>query len=182
MAEPLSPETRALLALHLVPGIGPRLTAALLERFGSASAVLRAGAAELREVPHLGPKLAAQLAQVLGSLDVEGELEQMERFGVRLIALGTPEYPAALADIPDSPHLLYTRGTLTPADATAVALVGSRQCTDYGKRVASRLASGLARAGVTIVSGLPSGTTLETILTLKFDKADVEASALESAS
>jgi DNA processing protein len=108
----LPPEVRDLLALHLVTGVGPRLTAALLERFGSAAAALRASAAELAEVPHIGPQLAARLADAKTRPDVDAELACMARYGVRLVALGSPEYPAALATIPDPPRLLYVRGTL----------------------------------------------------------------------
>jgi DNA processing protein len=157
MPTPLSAEVRELLTLSLVPGIGPRLTTALLERFGSAGAALRASVAELCTVPYITPRLAEALTQALAHSDATAELERMERHHVRLIALGTPEYPPSLANIPDPPHLLYVRGTLTPADANAVALVGSRHCTDYGRRVASRLTTGLVRAGVTVISGLARG-------------------------
>ena len=161
MSSPLSPEVRALLVLHLVPGLGPRLTAALLDRLGSAGAVVGASSAELCEVPHIGPKLAADIGEAVRRADVDGELQRMERHGVRLLALGTPEYPESLTTIPDPSHLLYIRGTLEARDAKAVAIVGSRSCSAYGRRVADRLAGGLARAGYTIVSGLPLGTSLE---------------------
>jgi DNA processing protein len=155
---PTAPDDlRDLLALHLAPGLGPCRTAALLQHFGSAARARRASSAELREVAGLGPKLAEQLARALPAADVDGELRRVERGGARLVALGTPEYPAALAQISDPPHLLYVRGTLTPADGLAVALVGSRGCSEYGRRTAARLAAGLARAGVTVVSGLARG-------------------------
>src|SRR5262249_9798118 len=65
--------------------------------------------------------------------------------------------PRLLAEIPDAPHLLYVRGGLVPADGNAVAVVGSRQCSSYGKRLAEQIAGGLARAGFTVVSGLARG-------------------------
>jgi DNA processing protein len=153
----LSAELRDLLALQLVSGVGPRLTAALLERFGSATATLRATVAELREVPYIGGELAERIATARTSSDVDGEVARMEKFGVRIIAHRTPEYPALLAEISDAPYLLYARGTPTAADGNAVAVVGSRGCTDYGRRVAARLGAGLARAGFTVVSGLARG-------------------------
>jgi DNA processing protein len=152
-----SPEIQDLLALHLVPGLGPRLTKALLERFGSAAAVLRASPAQLMEVPHIGSKLAHALSEAMRRLDVAGELELIERHHVRLLALGMPEYPGPLASIYDPPQLLFIRGTWMARDSEAVAIVGSRQCSSYGKRVAERLAGGLAGAGFTIVSGLARG-------------------------
>src|ERR671934_227091 len=69
MPDTISPDLRDLLALHLVPGIGPRLTAALLERFGSAAAVRRASAAELAGVPRIGEQTAGELAPALREAD-----------------------------------------------------------------------------------------------------------------
>jgi DNA processing protein len=157
MLERCSPEVRDLLTLRLVPGLGPRLTAALLNRFGSAAAVLRATPAQLREIPHIGEKIAIEICNAISRVEVDKELEQMDRHEVRVLALGSPEYPACLASIPDPPSLLYVRGTLMAQDANAVALVGSRSCTAYGRRNAERLAQGLARAGYTVVSGLARG-------------------------
>jgi DNA processing protein len=157
MSEALSAEMRDLLALTLVPGLGPRLTAALLNRFGSAAAVRRAGVHQLRQVPHIGPQLAQQFAEGLATVDLDRELGLLEKHRVHLRAVGSAAYPARLATIVDPPHLLYARGTITEADSAAVALVGSRQCTAYGKRMAERLAGGLVRAGFTVVSGLARG-------------------------
>jgi DNA processing protein len=157
MSLTLSADVRALLALHLVPGIGTRLTSALLERFGSAAGVLQASAAQLQEVPHIGAKLAHSLSLAMRQIDVDAELELMERQSVRLLVRDGPDFPPSLQDIPDSPHLLYVRGTLLPSDARAVALVGSRQYTGYGRRVAERLTADLVRAGFTVISGLARG-------------------------
>jgi DNA processing protein len=157
MPEALSAELRDLLALHLVPGLGPRLTSALLERFGSAAAALQATAAQLQEVPHIGAKLSQSLSVAMRRVDVAAELELIARQDVRLLVRGSTDFPPALQDIPDPPQLLYVCGTLVPNDARAVALVGSRQFTSYGRRMAERLATDLVRAGFTVVSGLARG-------------------------
>jgi DNA processing protein len=157
MTAPVSAEVRDLLALHLVPGIGPRLTAALLERFGSAAGVRRAKAAELRQVPYIGETLANKLAAALQSTDVDAELQRMARHQVTLLVLGSAQYPSALANIPNPPHLIYQKGALDPRDVQAVAIVGARGCTPGGKRLAEHLAADLARAGYTVVSGLARG-------------------------
>ncbi len=157
MSSPLTPELRDLLALSLVPGLGPRLTRALLQRFGSATAVRHATAEQLQQVPHIGAELASRFARSLAGSNVEPELDLLQRHGVELLPITSPAYPARLATISDSPPLLYFRGTVTPADDRAVALVGSRRFTAYGRKVTERLASGLARAGVTVVSGLARG-------------------------
>lgn len=157
MSAAISPELRDLLAMTLVPGLGPRLTAAILERFGSASAARLATGTELQEIPHIGTKLAGDFALALRTVDVDGEIERIGKHGVHLLASSGPNYPAALKTIPDPPHLLYVRGEIKAADDKAVAIVGSRQCTPYGKRFTEKLAAGLARAGFTVVSGLARG-------------------------
>ncbi len=153
----LSAEERDLLALHLVTGIGPRLTAALLDRFGTASAILSASVPELLEVPYLGQKIAAQLQKALANPEVDKECAEIDRHGVQVRVLGRPGYPANLATIDDAPRLLFCKGIIEPRDEKAIAIVGSRACTSYGKRLAERIAGDLARAGWTIVSGLARG-------------------------
>lgn len=157
MPDLFDPETRDLLALSLVPGLGPRLTEALIQRFGSAAAVRKASAADLRSVPHVGEKLSAAFADSLRNADVDAELEALSKHGVRLLMKGRDGYPASLVELPDAPYLLFVRGELQTCDARAVAIVGSRHCTAYGRRVAEKMASDLARAGVTVVSGLARG-------------------------
>src|SRR5262245_49260436 len=146
-----------LLALSLVPGLGPRLTQALLDHFGSAASARRATAGQLQEVPHIGAKLAYDFAAALRTVDPTAEFELARRHDVALVPFSSPDYPERLKDMPDAPHLLYVRGTVLPADANAVAIVGSRKCSAYGLRVAGKLAGDLARAGYTVVSGLALG-------------------------
>jgi DNA processing protein len=157
MSAILLPECRDLLALTLVPGLGPRLTQALLDHFGGATAARQATVERMQQVPHIGPLLARQFVESLASVDVEPEIALTEKHGVTLLPMNSLGYPTLLREISDAPPMLYLRGSLTPADGRAVALVGSRQCTSYGKKVAERLATGLARAGITVISGLARG-------------------------
>jgi DNA processing protein len=157
MPEGISPQSQDMLAMALVPGLGPRLTAALIKHLGSAAAVLKANPQQLRQVPYIGEKLSEQFVTALRSIRLDGELEQIAKHHVRLLALGEAGYPEALAQIPDSPPLLYYRGSVTEADGRAIAIVGSRSCTAYGRRMADRIATELVRAGYTIVSGLARG-------------------------
>jgi DNA processing protein len=128
-----------------------------LRHFGSAAAALRASPNALHQIPHIGEKTANDMHSAFQSLSIEEEIARMEKHGVGVIALGAPEYPAILATIADPPHLLYCRGKLLPQDAKAVAVVGSRHCTAYGRRAAAWLVTGLVRAGYTVVSGLARG-------------------------
>jgi len=146
-----------LVCLTMVPGVGPHTCRALLERFGTASAVLDAPLGSLRTVPGVGTALAERIARARRELDPAADLELCRQAGVAVIARGDPAYPAALEQIPDPPCLLYCRGTLTARDALAIAIVGSRRSTPYGMRIAERLAAALARVGLTVVSGLARG-------------------------
>jgi DNA processing protein len=145
------------LRLALVPGIGPRLTQLLCDRFGSVSAVLSASVADVQQVPGIGPKLAMSLVTHGRQAEALEEWKRCQRAGVQLFLRGSGPYSPALDRIPDPPHLLYCRGELRPSDELAVAIVGSRHCTAYGRQQAERIAAGLARAGVTVVSGLARG-------------------------
>ncbi|GIW87248.1 MAG: DNA polymerase III [Isosphaeraceae bacterium] len=152
-----SVELRELLRLTLVPGLGPATIATLLEHGGSAARVTRMGERELREIPGIGPRLAGKIAAARTEVDPDLELELCRARGVWLLTREMDAYPPRLREIVDPPVMLYVRGTLEPRDELAVAMVGSRRCSAYGARVAERLAASLARAGVTVVSGLARG-------------------------
>jgi DNA processing protein len=151
------PELIDAIRLSLVSGVGPILRKALIERFGTASAVLSAAMSDLREVPGIGPKTARAIAGAKNEIDAEREIAVCRDKGVSILTQGDPAYPRALQEIPDPPGVLFVRGEIKPQDAIGVAIVGSRHATHYGTMVAERLASSLARAGVTIVSGLARG-------------------------
>ena len=84
-------------------------------------------------------------------------LEALRGLNVRPIPLGSPEYPAALRELPDAPPVLFVRGAALPAVDRAVAVVGARAASPYGRETATRLAVDLARLGFTVVSGLARG-------------------------
>ena len=158
MPPPLfTPILRDHLALALISGLGPKLTRAVLQHFGSPSAVLHATAAQLELVPLIGAKLAHKFAEGFRSVDVEVECNLITKHDVSVTLLGSDDYPARLADISDCPVLLYHRGMWTDADRNAIGIVGSRSCTSYGKRTAERIATGLVNAGYTVISGLARG-------------------------
>ncbi len=146
-----------LLRLHLIPGVGPRTSTLLLEYFGTASAVLRASGPELLSVEGIGPKLSVAITRARQDESAVKELERCREAGITLLIRGEADYPKALLETPDPPAVLYCRGTYEPRDSLAVAIVGTRKCSVYGRQTAERLGGSLARAGVTIVSGLARG-------------------------
>lgn len=143
--------------LACVPGVGGMMRQRLLERFGSPEGVFAASPAELATVSKVGPKLVQLIPEFATSRVAEETLELCHRRGVEILVEGGPGYPRLLGQIPDPPGVLFVRGRIEPCDAIAVAIVGSRHATAYGRRVAHQLAGGLVRAGYTIVSGLARG-------------------------
>ena len=150
-------EVRPWLLLSMVPGVGPLLRRDLLERFGSAQGVLEACPSELREIPRLGPKLCRAITSAAKTIDVDAEIQRCREHEIEVVTQWHDEYPPPLAQISDPPAVLFMRGSLLPQDAFAIAIVGTRHATHYGRQQARRLAGSLARAGVTIVSGLARG-------------------------
>ncbi|HRR08115.1 MAG TPA: DNA-processing protein DprA [Rhodothermales bacterium] len=150
-------ERRAVMALALVPGIGPGRLRALIAHFGSASQTLRAPIPVLMRVSGIGQ----QTAEAITRCDVEALLaEQEKRASIcKAIPLLSWEstFPALLRELYDPPVLLWHRGVHLPSDEKALAIVGTRKASDYGKRVAYTFAQELARNGWTIVSGLAYG-------------------------
>lgn len=149
--------TLALLQLNLVSGIGPRLHTLLLNRFETAANVLAAMGSALLQVEGVGPKLSAAITAARDCAGAEREWERCQAAGVQIIFRNSAAYPEPLSRIPDPPPVLYCRGELLPQDLLAVGIVGSRQCTTYGRQVAAKLATGLCNAGITVVSGLARG-------------------------
>ena len=145
------------LRLHLVPGIGPRIQAELLRAFGSAAQVVSAGGEQLLQVDGIGPKLSAAISAARSSDDAQREIDRCRAASVDVLRLGAEDYPPLLTEIYDPPPVLYRRGTFESVDEIAVGIVGSRKCTLYGRQQAERLAAALARAGITVVSGLARG-------------------------
>jgi DNA processing protein len=143
--------------LACVPGIGSRLRQLLLERFGSPQAVFAASPKEIAGVARIGLKLAELIPTLAKAPVAEEVIELCRRREVQILPEGTAGYPGLLSRIDDPPGLLFVRGKLEPCDALAVAIVGARHASAYGRRVAHQLAGGLARAGYTVVSGLARG-------------------------
>jgi DNA processing protein len=143
--------------LSLVEGVGPRLTRSLLSTFGSPAAVLAAPQQQLGQVAGIGPKVAAAIVAARGDSAAETEIRAAWQHGIAILTSQHDEYPRLLSEIHDPPAVMYRRGQPQADDQLAVAIVGTRHATRYGAAQAERLAGELARAGVTVVSGLARG-------------------------
>lgn len=144
------------IALNKVAGIGAVRMAALLDHCGSAEAAWRASILDLKAAG-LDRRSLEHLLQARRTIDVEAGLEQVIKAGIQVLTLLDEDYPANLRQIDAPPPVLYVRGELHPHDSWAVAVVGTRRASVYGREVAHTLSRDLVANGITIVSGLALG-------------------------
>ncbi len=150
-------EREAVLALSLIPGIGPVHLSKLVGSLGSAQAVLSAPLEQLAQVEGIGRALASTIRSFPWREALEEESRLIEAAGVSWVGWDDPGYPAPLKTIPSPPPVLYLKGTWEERDLKAIAIVGSRRATFYGRTVAEQLAYELASRGLTIISGMARG-------------------------
>ena len=144
------------LTLSLTDGLGPVLSGRLVEAIGNVDAAMTATPAMLRGIEGIGQTKASTIAASLGAArdEAKRELDRVAAAdGVRLVCLDDEDYPALMRSIHTPPMVLYVRGTLEPRDLHAVAIVGSRKCSLYGREQAERLGYGLANVGACVISG-----------------------------
>jgi len=142
--------------LSQVSQIGPARFGRLIDHFGCAQAAWTASLLELAAAG-LDRRSIESLATQRTKLDPEAEARKLERASIRPLILDDDTYPTALREITDPPPVLYVRGTITPADDWAIAVVGTRRASQYGRHVTDRIVAEIAQAGVTVVSGLALG-------------------------
>jgi DNA processing protein len=152
----MTEQTAYMVALSKVAGIGPARMRLLLDYFGGAEAAWRASATDLI-VAGLDGKTTEALLEAKRTGDPQGDMARIEAAGVRVLTWNSEDYPERLREVDDSPPVLYMLGEVSPSDAWAVAVVGTRRATSYGREVAARLSAGLAEAGVSVISGLAKG-------------------------
>ena len=145
------------LRLHLTDQVGPTTFARMLEHFGGIDQALAATPGQLTTIRGIGRTTAERIVAARSQVDIDAELDLADKLGVRIITLDSADYPPLLRQIHAPPPVLYVKGELVRNDQLAVAIVGSRSCTQYGREQASRLSHLLAAAGFTIVSGLARG-------------------------
>jgi DNA processing protein len=145
------------LALTLVPGVGARTIQRLINLFGSPDRVFAATRRQLEQVPGLKKVSIDAIRSFPLGETVRREMARLQALGIRIVRLGSEEYPNYLTSIPDPPVLLYVKGELTQQDDQTVAVVGSRNASSYGLTVCKKLCRELAWHGWTIVSGMARG-------------------------
>lgn len=150
------PDVRYLVALSLLPGIGPARFQKLLARFKDPE---RAWHVSERELLSLGvdAKTLPALLERRRTLNLDREIDRLEALEVTVLTMDDPIYPMQLAEIYNAPPILYVKGEITRQDEQAVGVVGTRSPTVYGKELAARIVPQLVSAGLTVVSGFARG-------------------------
>jgi DNA processing protein len=150
-------ETKSLVHLSIIPGVGYQTIRRLLTAFESAQRALDATLEELTQVEGLTANISQQLVSGKSRVSVDQELELIEAHNCHVLAINDSAYPMLLKEIADPPPLLYVRGELGQPDAPSITIVGTRSPTNYGKTISRQLSQQLAESGITVISGFARG-------------------------
>ena len=153
----LAAETKSLIHLNLIPGIGNHTIRRLLVAFGSAEQSIAATSEELAQVDGLTPDVRQQLVDGRSRAPLAQELELIQQHQCHIVTISDDTYPPLLKQIDDPPVLLYIVGEFPLPDTPSIAIVGSRSPTEYGKTTSQQLSYQLAERGIMVVSGFARG-------------------------
>jgi DNA processing protein len=145
------------LALCQVPYIGHVHAKKLVETFGSASAIFSAHKSELERVENIGEIKAQSIKAFRDFAKAEKELAFVDKFRIKPLFLTDSDYPQRLLNCFDPPALLFYKGEADLNASRMIAIVGTRNNTEYGKSFTERLMKSIQRFDVTIISGLAFG-------------------------
>ena len=148
-----SPDALAYLRLSRTAGLGPILLHRLVTHTGSVQAAYELPASEWAAALGVTVERAGAFKSAFAQMNIDEILADCDRLSLRIICPTDEPWPPGLRPIPDPPPILFLRGELLRDDTVAVAIVGARQCTLYGREQAEKFARGLAQAGMTVVSG-----------------------------
>ncbi len=154
-----SKTTLGLLALWLIPGLGPRRLKMLIEELGSPDAIFGASMAILSGITGLRTEQVEGIPTAMNSMALKKEISLIEKYQLHVMDFTQPEYPALLHEIHDAPPILYTRGILDFNFGVPIAFVGSRKASFAGKSLCLKLIRKLAelQPDTVIVSGMALG-------------------------
>jgi DNA processing protein len=148
-----------------IEGIGPTLLLRMQQHFGTLEAAWTANTTELEAIEGVGWHIAKTVVEARSRLDPDTLLQQHEQRNPHFWTPADADYPRLLLEIPDPPPVLYYRGQVKPLEnqgvRVAIAIVGTRSPSDYGRRWTRRISAALAQAGFTVVSGLAEGVDTE---------------------
>jgi len=143
--------------LTKIKGIGPTKVQNLLEEFATARGIWGASREELNKVVGIGSALSSKIIKSKDYFSPSLERNKLKKQGANLVTLQDKCYPKLLKEIYAPPPILYYHGSLDYLQAPCIAVVGTRSCSLYGKRIAQKLSERLAREGFSVISGLARG-------------------------
>jgi DNA processing protein len=149
-------ELKYWVGFNIVPGIGRVKFSQIENYFKDLSLAWKAGAGDLRQAG-LETRVIKDIESCRDQVDLDAEMEKLEKTGVKAYTYHDAEYPARLKEIYDYPPLIYIRGELTAQDEWCIAVVGTRGATVYGRQVTEEIVSDLVQSKITVVSGLARG-------------------------
>ena len=148
--------------LSLASGLGPAGYWHLVNHFGSPGKVLKASSSARARCPGVRPVQIEALGDPAGLIGAaEAELSRLQDTGCKALSYPEADYPELLRQTANPPPVLYLRGRSNLLNTPAIAIVGSRAATSYGRRTTFRLAGDLAEQGITVISGLAMGIDAE---------------------
>ncbi|HTH55341.1 MAG TPA: DNA-processing protein DprA [Cyclobacteriaceae bacterium] len=157
----MSQDRLSFLALHFISGIGDQLLKQLISYCGSAEQVFKTPKGKLLKVPGIGPVTAESIRTGITFARAEKEFNKAEKEDTEILFYIDKQYPDRLKTIEDAPALLYYKGTVNLNVRKSVAIVGTRQATDYGKERVAKIVEGLKPHDPLIVSGLAYGIDIQ---------------------
>ena len=149
--------SQSLLALNMLPKLGPIRIRRLLDRFGDAEGIFHARENQLITVNGIGGELARIIRNWEDHVDLSGEVAAIKDRGLTVLTAEDETWPETLRHLPDAPLLLYVWGEIDERDRHAIGMVGSRKATHYGRTCTQKFSFQLAHTGFTIISGLARG-------------------------
>jgi len=144
------------IGFNLIKGIGAVRMQGLISYFGELESAWRASPVDLVGAG-LGLKVIERVIQARENVDLDKVWEKIEKQGIKILTWQDEAYPQRLKEIDQPPPVLYIRGEYLPDDFFAVAIVGTRRITPYGRQITEELSAYLAANGMTVISGLARG-------------------------
>ncbi len=149
------------ISLELIPGIGDKGIKQLMSYCGSATNVFSATKSKLLKIPGVGEKITNAIRQAQPFKEAEAILNSAEKIGANVLHYTHPEFPNRLKQVADAPNIIYKKGFGDLNPKRAIAIVGTRKATEYGKAITEKIIEDLHALKITVISGLAYGIDIQ---------------------
>lgn len=148
---------RLLIALNMIPMLGPRRIQRLLNEFDNMDNFYKASFKDLSSIPDFGDKVCNTILEYREKVDPDREIAVAQKLGMKIITLFDENYPRLLKEIYDPPPVLYSLGKTEVLEHNSISIVGTRKASTYGRKISFEFAKDLASMGINVVSGMARG-------------------------